>query len=190
MDRILELLINYSYLILFLGVVIEGEIFPLAAGFLISLSLMDLYPAIAVTFVGSFIGDFLWFSAASHWGRPLVDKVGRFLFITPRRLQWLEEHFRLNGKKTLFLTKFIYTFGHSSVIVAGLARMDRREFIKVDLASSFLWAWVFIFLGHFFGASFTLLQHLLRDVTIAALIIAAAIIALQFYVRRRLTKEV
>jgi len=189
-DRILELLVTYSYLILFLGVVIEGEIFPLAAGFLVSLSLMDLNTAILVSFVGSFLGDMLWFKAASRWGRPLVEKVGHFLLLKPSRLAWLEEHFRQNGKKTLAITKFIYTFGHSSIVVAGLARMNFREFVKVDLPASLLWGIVFVLLGNFFGASFFLLQHILRDITLAAIIVLVVIVALQYYVRRKLTSQV
>lgn len=190
MDVIVNLLLQYSYLLLFFGVVIEGEIFPLAAGFLVSLGEMDLYLAIFITFVGAFGGDILWFLAARRWGRRFVERFGRFLFLKRERLAYLEEHFRNNGKKTLFVTKFIYTFGHSSIIVAGVAKMNFREFIKVDLVASLIWAILFVFLGYFFGSGFSILKHALRDVTWAAIIILVIIIVLQFAVRKKFSKEI
>jgi len=189
MDYILELLITYSYLILFFGVVVEGEIFPLAAGFLVSLSLMNLYGAMIVGFVGAVVGDILWFMAARHWGRKLVDRCGRFLFIKPSRLKWLEEHFQENGKKTLAVTKFIYSFGHASIIVAGIAKMDFKEFLKVDIIACLGWVVLFTLLGHTFGASFTLLQEILKDVWWTVGIILVAVVVVQIYLRKKLTKK-
>jgi membrane protein DedA with SNARE-associated domain len=190
MDGVINLLLQYSYLVLFAGVVIEGEIFPLAAGALVSLGEMNLYLAILVTFGGAFIGDILWFLAARHWGARFVERFGRLLFLKRARLEWLEEHFRNNGKKTLFVTKFIYTFGHSSIIVAGVAKMPFRDFIKVDLIASLIWAGLFVFLGYFFGSGFSILKHALRNVTWAAIIILVTIIILQFFVRKKFSKEV
>ncbi len=190
MDRILDLLITHSYLILFFGVVIEGEIFPLAAGFLTSLSLMNLYGAIAVGFVGAVVGDIIWFLAARHWGRGFVDKYGKWIFLKPERLAWLEGHFKENGKKTLAITKFIYSFGHSSIVVAGISKMDFKEFLKVDVPACFLWVTLFVFLGHAFGSSFNLLQNFLKDVAWAGGIVIILIIVVQMYLRKKLTKQI
>jgi len=190
MDRLIELLVTYGYIVLFLGVIIEGEIFPLAAGFLVSLSLMNLYAAIAVTFVGAVVGDILWFEAARRWGTQLVGRYGKWFFLNKKRLRWLEEHFTANGKKTLAITKFIYSFGHSSIIVAGIARMNFKEFVKIDVPASFLWSALFVFLGYAFGSSFSLLQHWLRDVAWAAAIIFSLVVGVQWYIRKRLTKVV
>lgn len=190
MNSILVLLASYGYLVLFIGVVVEGEIFPLMAGVLVSYGLMNLFTAIGVTFVGSLVGDLFWFWAAQRWGRGLVERHGRLLFFKRERLARLEEHFRQSGKKTLFLTKFIYSFGHSSVVVASLAGMDKREFMKVDVPASFLWAALFVFLGHFFGASFNLLQHALRDVAWAAGIVLVVVLGVHLYARRALSKDV
>lgn len=190
MDHIVQLLTSYGYLVLFGGVVVEGELFPLAAGALASYGLMDMYVAMGVTFAGSFIGDVLWFWAARRWGRQLVERYGRLLWLKRSRLASLEEHFRANGKKTLFLTKFIYSFGHSSIVVAGLADMQPRELYKVSAPASLLWAVLFVLLGHFFGSSFNLLNHALRDVAWAAVIVLAVVLILHIYARRRLVRRV
>lgn len=186
---VVELLIAYSYLILFIGVVVEGEIFPLAAGFLVSLGYMNLYTSIGVTFIGAFVGDILWFLAARRWGRALVDRWGHLIWLKASRLKWLEEHFANNGKKTLFITKFMYSFGHSSIVVAGIARMNFQEFIKVDLPASFLWAAAFVLLGQFFGGSYGLLKDVLRDVGLALMIVVVLVIGLQVYLRKRLSSQ-
>lgn len=190
MNTVIDLLASYGYLVLFFGVVVEGELFPLAAGALVSYGFMNLYTAIGVTFVGSFMGDVLWFWAARRWGRWLVDRFGCFRWFRRKRLVGLEEHFRTNGKKTLFLTKFIYSFGHSSIVVAGLAGMPPQELYKVSAPASLLWAVLFVLLGHFFGSSFNLLNHTLRDVAWAGAIIFAAMLTLHLFARRRLIRRV
>lgn len=190
METILVLIVQYGYPLLFLGVVVEGEIFPLVAGFAASLGLLDIGWVILITFIGAVLGDLLWFAAARRWGRQALLKWGRILWITHKRLSWLEEHFEHNGKKTLFITKFIYSFGHSSIIVAGIAQMSWTEFIKVDVPASLLWAIVFSALGYAFGASFTVLQHALRDVTLATVIIVAIIVGFNIYIRKQLKKRV
>jgi len=190
MDRILELLIGYSYLILFWGVVVEGEIFPLAAGWLVSLSLLNFYAVVGITFVGAFVGDLLWFAAARHWGRRLVEKYGRWLWFKSERLKKMEEYFARNGKKTLWVTKFIYSFGHSSIIVAGIAKMNWRQFIKIDLPASLLWAFLFTLLGKLLGASFYLMRHLARDLTLAGGGVLLIIIVFQASFRRYLNRQV
>ena len=99
MPDVVQLLIEYSYLVLFLGVVAEGEIFPLAAGFVVSLGVMDFSLAVLVTFVGAFAGDLLWFLAGRHWGRPLIDHLGKWFGLVGRRLARLEQHFAARGEK-------------------------------------------------------------------------------------------
>lgn len=190
MQAVVNLLLHYSYLVLFLGVVLEGEIFPLAAGFLVSLGVMDFGSAVLVTFVGAFGGDVLWFFAGRYFGRPLVNAANRWFGLAGRRLLRLEQHFAEKGERTLWLTKFIYSFGHSSIIVAGVAGMRLRAFVRVDLPASLVWAVVFITLGYFFGSSFSLLQHLLRDVVWAAIVVGLAVVLTEVTLRRRLVREV
>lgn len=189
MDRILELLVSYSYLILFVGVILEGEIFPLSAGFLVSLSLMNFPLTLAVVFVGAVVGDILWFSAARHWGRQLVDKWGKWLWLKPERVRWLENHFARDGKKTLFITKFIYSFGHASVIVAGIARMKFSEFIKIDIIASLVWSILFVSVGKLFGHSFNLLRFFLHDLAYLALVVILLVIGLQILLARKIVKS-
>ena len=187
---VVELLLAYSYLILFLGVVVEGEIFPLAAGFLTTTNEMDLYPVLGITFVGVVLGDMLWFGAARRWGRPFLDRWGRFLLLKGDRLESIQRHFQENGKKTLAITKFIYSFGHISIVVAGIARMDWKEFIKIDVPMSFLWTCLFVFLGRAFGSSFLVLRDALKDVAWAAIIVTVLFIGVNYLARRRLAREV
>lgn len=190
MEGIVTLLLQYSYLVLFFGVVIEGEIFPLSAGFLVSTGQMELFTALAVTFVGTVLGDMLFFAAARRWGRRVVEKCGWFLFVRRTHIDWLEKLFERDGKKTLFVTKFIYTFGHSSIVIAGIARMKWREFLKVDIPSSVLWACLFVFLGKIFGNSFWLVAGTFRNIGLAILAAVGTLIVVQILLRRRFMRSV
>ncbi len=190
MDTVVELLLRYSYLILFLGVVLEGEIFPLAAGLVVSFGAMNFPLTVAVTFLGSFLGDMLWFWGGWYGGHWLVGWLGRHLKPVGRRVVWLQEHFQRRGERTLWLTKFIYSFGHSSIVVAGAARMPVVSFVRVDLPASLVWALLFTALGYFFGSSFTLLHYLFWYALLAAVIVVTTVVLTNIFLRRRLEREV
>lgn len=190
MNGIAELISVYGYLVLFLGAVAEGEIFPLAAGWLTIDGTIDIYLSIIITFMGVVIGDILWFKLGHRWGRPLIDRYGKYIWLKPSKINALQKHFAANGKKTLFITKFIYSFGHSSILVAGMAHMDFKEFIKVDVVAGFLWSITFVLLGRVLGESFSLISNLLKNVTIAILIIVGLLLIGQAIIRSRLSRQV
>ncbi|MFH1867256.1 MAG: DedA family protein [Patescibacteria group bacterium] len=190
MNGITELISAYGYIVLFLGVVVEGELFPLAAGWLTSLGTLNVFISMAVTFVGVVIGDIIWYYIGLRWGRPLLNKFGKFIWLKRSRLQALEQHFIENGKKTLFIAKFIYSFGHSSIIIAGMARMNFKEFLKVDISAGLLWSILFVWLGRILGHSFLLLNDVIKDVTVAIFVVAVVLIILHLATRRKLSKVI
>ncbi len=190
MNGITELIATYGYIVLFLGVVVEGEIFPLAAGWLSSLGSLDVFISIIVTFAGVVIGDIIWFRIGYRWGRPLLNRFGRLIWLKQSRIQALQQHFEENGKKTLFITKFIYSFGHSSIVIAGMARMNFKEFLKVDIPAGLLWSILFVMLGRFLGHSFLLLSDIIKNVTLAIIIVVLVLIIVQLVTRRKLTQKV
>ncbi len=190
MDGITELISVYGYIVLFLGVVAEGEIFPLAAGWLTIDGTINIYWSILISFVGVVIGDILWFKMGQKWGRPLVDRFGKYIWLKQSKIEALQKHFSENGKKTLFITKFIYSFGHSSILVAGMANMNFREFIKVDIAAGFLWSVLFISLGRLLGESFTLISDWLKNITLAVIAVVVILLIAQTLLRKKLGRVV
>ncbi|MFH1112188.1 MAG: DedA family protein [Patescibacteria group bacterium] len=190
MNGVTALIAAYGYIVLFLGVVIEGEIFPLAAGWLSSLGDLNVFISIVVTFVGVVIGDIIWYKIGYRWGRPLLDRCGRFIWLKRSRVQALQQHFEENGKRTLFITKFIYSFGHSSIIVAGMAGMNFKEFLKVDVPAGLLWSILFVILGRFLGHSFILLSDTMKNMTLAIIIVISVLIVIHIFTRRKLGRKV
>ncbi len=190
MNGIAELISVYGYIVLFLGVVAEGEIFPLAAGWLTIDGTLNIYVSIGVTFFGVVIGDIIWFKIGEKWGRPLIEKYGRFIWIKKNKIERLQKHFAANGKKTLFITKFVYSFGHSSIVVAGMARMNIKEFIKVDIVAGFLWSVVFVLLGRALGESYGLITGVLKDITVGLIVIILIPLLIQASLRLGLGKQV
>ncbi len=189
METIAFLLASYGYIFFVFGVVIEGEIFPLATGWLVSNETLNLYWTLLVTYAGVAIGGILWFKLGERGGCPLLDKWGRILWFSRSRLQSTEQHFFKNGKKTLFVTKFIYSFGHLSILLAGVSKMNFKGFLKIDLLTSLLWSVLFIVVGYFLGNGFWLLNSLIKDITVAVLTVLAVAMIVTF-VRNKLVKQV
>ena len=68
------LLARYGYLILFPGIVVEGEAFLLAGAFMAHRGVLDLPVVIAVAVAATMCGDQLYYRAARARGRTWLER--------------------------------------------------------------------------------------------------------------------
>jgi membrane protein DedA with SNARE-associated domain len=124
--------------------------------------------------VGSIVGWVIGF----YGGRPLLEHHGRWLHLSPQKLDRAERWFDrwddlavLIGRVTPVIRSFIS-------IPAGIFRMPFWRYIVLTLIGSAIWAFAFAGVGYGVGSSYERFQHGFRFVDYAIL---AAIIALAAY---------
>ena len=124
--------------------------------------------------VGSIVGWVIGF----YGGRPLLEHRGRWLHLSPQKLDRAERWFDrwddlavLIGRVTPVIRSFIS-------IPAGIFRMPFWRYIVLTLIGSAIWAFAFAGVGYGVGSSYERFQHGFRFVDYAIL---AAIIALAAY---------
>lgn len=157
-----SLLSSYGYLLLFLVLLVEGQPFVIFTGFLISIGLFKFWPVILVGFGASALGDFIFYQVAYRWGRKIFKKRGRFLFLTPERIEKFETYFTNHGGKTIFLSKFVYGFGRNTLMVSGLLGRPYREYLGLNLFGCLSSIITFTVVGYFLGHSYLLLEKVLK----------------------------
>jgi membrane protein DedA with SNARE-associated domain len=162
-----QYMLAYGYWAVFFGVMLEnaglpvpGETILLVGGYFASAhpDQFNLIRVMATAATGAVIGDNIGFAIGHHYGRPLLLRIGRFFFLTPKRIEHMENYFERHGNKTILVARFITGLRVFAALLAGASRkMPWRVFLVYNLAGAVLWAVVITILGYVFGQSLPLL---------------------------------
>src|SRR3712207_7089079 len=113
MEQVLSLIEHYGYLVVFFGVMLEstglplpGETILIASGVLAQRGHIGVGDAIVFGILGAVVGDQIGYWAGREGGRPFVLRWGRYVFISPERLEGAEAFFARHGGKAVLLGRF------------------------------------------------------------------------------------
>ncbi len=182
----------YGYWAVFFGVMLEnagvpvpGETILLIAGYYASTGEFNIALVMIIAASGAVVGDNIGFAIGHHYGRGFLLRVGRFFFLTPKRLEHMENYFESHGNKTILVARFITGLRVFAALLAGASRkMPWRVFVLYNMAGAILWSVVITTLGYLFGASLPLLiKWVGRSGTI--LLIAAIVVGVIIWRVRR-----
>lgn len=157
---------QYGYWAVFFGVMLEnaglpipGETILLIAGYLSHKHELNLLLVMLIAATGAVIGDNIGFAIGHHYGRGILLRFGRFVFLTPKRLDHISNYFARYGNKTILVARFIAGLRVFAAILAGASKMPWRVFVVYNIAGALLWSIVISGLGYLFGQSLPLLVH-------------------------------
>src|ERR671938_447021 len=184
MDRILSLISHYGYLVVLFGVMLEstgiplpGETILLAAGLLVQRGHLDLGDAIIFGILGAVVGDQIGYWVGREGGRPFVLRWGRYVLITPERLERAERFFARHGGKAVFLARFVAGLRVFGALVAGISHMHWRTFFFYNALGGATWATAAVLVGYLVGGSIDLVEQWVgRASILLAILLALAIV--------------
>lgn len=144
-----------GYGVVFIGMILEGDIIVFTAAFLTHLGAFHPLSIFAVMMSGVLVGDLLWY----RLGETLSEK--SFLQRISRSVAGsLDTHILERPFHTIFLSKFIIGAHHAVLMRAGALHFDKKKFFQFDCISSLLWIGIVGGLGYFSSASFVALKNL------------------------------
>ena len=196
-DLVLQLIEQYmtayGYWVVFFGVMLEnaglpvpGETILLVAGYFASAGHFNIALVMVVAATGAVLGDNAGFAIGHHYGRGFLLRFGKYVFLTPKRLEHLENYFQSHGNKTVFVARFITGLRVFAAILAGASKMRWRVFLLYNVAGAITWSIVITTLGYLFGQSLPLLiKWVGRSGTILLVVgLVIAVIAWRIYRHR------
>ena len=148
------------YFIIFLGVVLEGEVAVIFAGIFSYLGSINIFIALVSVLLGGVTKSFLGYTIGLylnkyHSHKPFVNKI-------ERRIHHFLPRFKDKPFWSIFMSRFlILAIGWFTVIFSGYKKISLRIYAKAEAYSLSIWAIFYLALGHFF--SFTALA-ISRDV--------------------------
>ncbi|WP_097328580.1 DedA family protein [Paractinoplanes atraurantiacus] len=186
----LELIDRFGYLgvagVVFVesfGVPAPGETAIIAGAVAAGSGHLNIFGVAAVAFLAAVIGDTLGYEIGRRGGRPLVHRFGKYVRLTPQRLDKVEAFMTRQGPKVIVVARFVEGLRQFNGIVAGLSGMHYRKFIAWNALGAALWVGLWSTGGYFAGDHIEQIAKAASRYLVVA--VAVAVLAVIAYVWRR-----
>ena len=120
---------------------------------------LGLREAIVFGILGAITGNQIGYWVGHRGGRPFILKWGRYVKLTPERLEQVERLFVRHGGKAVFAARFFSVSRVLGALAAGISRMRWGTFLLYSALGGTVWATAVVLAGYFFGQSRTSAQH-------------------------------
>ena len=133
------------------GVPVPGEIMLIAAAIFAGAGQMNIAVVFLVAVLAAVIGDNIGFIVGHFGGRPLAERFGRYVFLTPERLDRTENYFNRHGGKIVTVARFIDGLRQINGLLAGIGGMGWLKFLGYNALGAVLWVGTWCALGYLAG---------------------------------------
>ncbi|MFC3627186.1 DedA family protein [Vogesella amnigena] len=157
-----QLVANYGpwvYLILFLIVFCEtglvvtpflpGDSLLFVAGALAAMGEMNVHLLVVLLIIAAILGDGCNYTIGRRVGLRLFNRFPRLL--KQEYLDKTHAFYDKHGGKTIIFARFVPIVRTFAPFVAGIGRMDYRQFLSYNVIGGVLWVVGFSYAGYFFG---------------------------------------
>ena len=195
-DWYLSSLASGGYPLIVLLMAIESSIVPLPSELIIPPAAhlaytqgnMSLVGIVIAGAIGSWIGATAMYWAARWAGRPLVLRYGKYVFISPAKVEQAERWAARFGSFGIFASRLLPVVRHLIGIPAGIIRMSYAKFSIYTIIGSALWCAVLCWLGVEAGQNEALMAGELKTITLWAIVALAVLGAIYYFFVHRFTR--
>ncbi len=178
---------HYSYLWIIFGTVFfPSEIIMPLAGIAVSEGKLTLWGITIAAATGDLLGSLIIYFVAYKGGRPIIEKYGRYFFISHSDLDQADKWFERYGYEAVLISKLLPLMGRLISWPAGIAAMDLKKFIIYSYLGSLPFAFVLGYLGFKFGHDWHIITRYFHIIDIIIIIGLIGIIIYLIYKKTRL----
>jgi membrane protein DedA with SNARE-associated domain len=132
--------------------------------------------------LGYLIGSLVGWSIGRWGGRSLLERRGRWMHLSPERLDRAERWFARHGAWAVFLGRLTPVVRSFISIPAGAFQVPLGAYTLLTLAGSAIWCFAFAGAGWALGSSYERLHHAFSYVNVV--VVAIAVIAISLVAAR------
>jgi membrane protein DedA with SNARE-associated domain len=185
---------NYGYLAVAgfvlledFGVPVPGETILILGAVYAGTGRLNIFLVGLIGFLAAVAGDNIGFAIGHFGGRRLIDRYGRYILLTPERVDKATGFFERHGGKIVVAARFIEGLRQANGIIAGMTGMHWAKFLGFNALGAALWVGVWTAIGYFSGSHIdTIYKAATRYSTYLAIAVVVFILA---YIARRLWKR-
>jgi membrane protein DedA with SNARE-associated domain len=126
---------------------VPSEVIMLFAGYLVSIDRMGLTEAVIAGTAGNLVGSWIAWGVGMSGGRALLERHGRYVHITPARLDMADRWFARRGERIVLIARCLPIIRTFISLPAGIARMPFWRFTLYTAVGSLPWVLALTLLG-------------------------------------------
>lgn len=134
------------------GVPVPGETVLILASVYAGAGRLSIWLVALIGFLGAVLGDNIGFAIGHFGGRPLIERWGRYILLTPERLDKATAFFERRGGSIIIIARFVEGLRQANGIVAGTTGMHWARFLLFNSIGAALWVGVWSSVGYFSGS--------------------------------------
>ena len=165
------------------GVPVPGETILILAAVYAGTGRLNIALVGLLGFCGALIGDNVGFAIGHFGGRQLVERYGRYIFLTPERFDKATAFFERHGGKIVVVARFIEGLRQANGIIAGTAGMHWARFLAFNSIGAALWVATWTSIGYFSGSHIDSIYNTASEYS-TYLAIAVGVLLLAYIARR------
>jgi membrane protein DedA with SNARE-associated domain len=190
---------NYGYVAVFglvlledFGVPVPGETMLILGAVYAGAGKLNIVVVGLLGFFGAVVGDNIGFAIGHFGGRPLVERYGRYILLTPERIEKATGFFERHGGKIIVVARFIEGLRQANGIIAGISGLHWAKFVAFNALGAALWVAVWTTIGYVSGDNIdSIYNTATRYSTYFAIAFGVIVLALiaRWFVRNRRRKR-
>lgn len=155
---------------MFVGFFLPGDTLLLSAGIFAAQGKLSLATVIGVVVVAAIAGDNVGYHIGRRYGRRLFKKPDGIIF-RQQYVEQAEKFYERWGSKTMLIAHFVPIVRTFAPPVAGVAKMDYKQFVVFDAIGILAWGVGITLVGYWFGSKIPNIDQYIM------LVLAAVIVA-------------
>ena len=176
------------------GVPAPGQTILVAAAVYAGAGRLNVFAVGAIAFVAAVVGDNIGYWIGVRGGRRLVHRFGKYIFITPQRLDKAERFFARRGARIVVVARFIDGLRQLNGVIAGITAMPWRKFLIYNAIGAALWVGWWTTVSYFLGTHLVAIiehAHRYKWWAIGFVVVAVAVYVVLHvrHIRRRRARD-
>jgi len=166
---------------------IPSEMIMPFAGFLVWQGQFSLWQVVLWGALGNLVGSIIAYIIGYYGGRPLVEKYGKYIFVSRRDLESADKWFLEYGQGAVFFSRLLPIIRTFISLPAGIAKMNFKKFCLYTFLGALLWSYFLAYAGLIMGENWENLKIYFHkfDLVIGILIILGII----WWIKRHLSQS-
>lgn len=169
---------------LFFGFFLPGDSLLFTAGFLASQGFISIWWLLVLCFIAAVAGDNIGYYFGRKTG-PMIFKREDSLFFHKKHIERANLFYQKHGKKTIFFARFIPIIRTFVPIVAGIANMEYKTFMRYNLIGGFAWTWGMLGMGYILGNLIPNAEKYLTPIILTIIAISFLPAIIEFFRQRK-----
>ena len=175
---IFELINNFGYLGMFLGMVLEAiiiiipsELILATGGILASRGVFNFFLTFLTGLLGSVFCAIIIYYMGYFGGRPFVKKYGKYFFMKESDLEKSNEWYEKYGLIASCVGRNIPIVRTLISLPIGISRLSFPKFLIYTIIGSIPWTFVFVYFGYSLGSNWTILKEIIDRLKIPIILL-------------------